>query len=257
MPPDASTSERRQSFGAIAQDYDRFRPGPPADVVASLLRPDGHDVLELGAGTGALTRLLVEQVAHVRAIEPDARMRAVLAAQVPTAEVVAGQAEDIPAPDASFDTVIAASAWHWVDPVRAVPEVARVLRPGGWFSLLWNGPDRSIDWMRSLWAGGADLNEGDAQALDAVRRDRHNVILRPDDPFSEPERWVSRWTKPMSKDELVGLAGTYSAVIVMDDGERNEYLAAVRRFLDTDPTLASLDVIDVPMRCRCWRAIRL
>ena len=163
---------------------------------------------------------------------------------------------DIPAPDASFDTVIAASAWHWVDPERAVPEVARVLRPGGWFSLLWNGPDRSIDWMRSLWAGRT-LSEEDAQAHDAERRGRHNVILRPNDPFSEPEAWVTTWTKPMSKDDLVGLAGTYSAVIVMDEGERNEYLAAVRRFLDTDAYLAPLDVIDVPMRCRCWRAIRL
>ena len=106
----------------------------------------GHagDVLELGAGTGALTRQLVGRVAHVRAVEPDPRMRAVLADRVPRAEVVAGCAEEIPADAATYDTVIAASSWHWVDEQRALPEVARVLRPAGLFSLAWSGPDRSV-----------------------------------------------------------------------------------------------------------------
>jgi SAM-dependent methyltransferase len=257
MRQDGSTSARRQSFGGIASDYDRFRPGPPDDVVASLLPPGAEDVLELGAGTGALTRQLVGRVDHVTALEPDDRMRAVLTDRVPSAEVVAGQAEQIPAPDASFDAVIAASVWHWVDEERAVPEVARVLRPGGLFSLLWNGPDRSIDWMRSLWAGGVDLDEEEARTMDDHRRERHTVTLRPGASFSEPERWVTRWTQPMTKDDLVGLAGTYSQVIVMDEVERNDYLGAVRRFLDTNAQLASLDVIVVPMRCRCWRATRL
>src|SRR5271154_6006219 len=172
MEQDEQTRVRSKSFGAIADDYDRYRPGPPEEAVTWLLPPGATDVLEVGAGTGAMTRRLVEQVSHVRAVEPDDRMRAVLAQTVPQAEVVAGSAEEIPAADSSFDAVFVASAWHWVDEERAVPEVARVLRPGGWLSLVWSGPDRSVDWMRSLWAGGIELTEQERADLDARRRGR-------------------------------------------------------------------------------------
>ena len=74
---------------------------------------------------------------------------------------MAGTAEQIPADAASRDVVIAQSAWHWVDEARAVPEVARVLRPGGRLSLVWSGPDRTVDWMRSLWAGGVVFSPED------------------------------------------------------------------------------------------------
>jgi SAM-dependent methyltransferase len=256
MSPDEFIAVRRQSFGQIAEDYDRFRPGPPDEAVDTLLPPGATDVLEIGAGTGALTRKLVSRVAHVTAVEPDARMRAVLAAQVPGADVRAGQAEELPAADASVDVVIAASAWHWVDEARAVPEVARVLRPGGWLSLLWNGPDRSVDWMGTLWAGGTPLSEEESAALDKVRRDGRAVNLGPDNAFEEPQRSVIRWTKPMTKEELVGLAGTYSAIIVMEPTARREFLDGVTRFLHSDPDLAPREVIEVPMRCLCWRATR-
>jgi SAM-dependent methyltransferase len=250
---DELTSTLRQSFGTIADDYDRFRPQPPDDAVDSLIPPGARDALEIGAGTGALTRKLISRVAHVRAVEPDARMRAVLASRVPEAEIVAGQAEEIPADDASFDVVMAASAWHWVDETLALPEVARVLRPGGWLSLLWSGPDRNIEWMRTLWAGGTPLSPEQSAALDARRRDRHVVNLGPDSPFGQPERWLTNWTQPMTKGELVGLAGTYSAVITMGEEDRQDYLDAMTRFLDTHEELGSMDVIDVPMRCLCWR----
>jgi ubiquinone/menaquinone biosynthesis C-methylase UbiE len=128
---DAGTEVLAQSFGAIARDYDRFRPGPPQEAVQWLVPSGTVDVLEIGAGTGALTRRLVERARHVRAVEPDARMRAVLRARTPDAEVVAGRGEEIPAEDRSFDVVIGASSWHWVDEELALPEVARVLRPGG------------------------------------------------------------------------------------------------------------------------------
>src|SRR3984957_4528308 len=154
MRQDENTAILSRSFGAVADDYDRLRSGPSPEALDWLLPRGADDVLEIGPGTGILTRLLVERVGHVTAVEPDERMRAVLAASDPRIEVLAGQAEEIPAGSSSVDVVIAQSAWHWVDESRAIPEVARVLRPGGRLSLVWTGPDRSVDWMRSLWAGG-------------------------------------------------------------------------------------------------------
>ena len=89
---------RRLSFGSVATDYDRYRPGPPPQALDWLIPPDAQAVLDLAAGTGAVTRELVGRAARIVAVEPDERMRAVLAARCPAAEVLAGRGEDIPLP---------------------------------------------------------------------------------------------------------------------------------------------------------------
>jgi SAM-dependent methyltransferase len=252
VQPHEHTEARRQSFGAIAEDYARFRPGPPAEAVEWLLPPAAEDVLEIGSGTGALTTLLTGYVRHVLAVEPDARMRAVLHERVGDAEVVAGRAEKLPADDASFDVVIGSSMWHWVDEELALAEVARVLRPGGTLALLWSGTDRSVDWMRSLWSGGL-LTPEQIERADADRRDRHTVHLGSSSPFLDPEVRVIRWSQAMTTEELVGLAGTYSEIITMDASDRQDYLVAIARFIETQPVPRRDGAVDVPMRCRCWR----
>jgi SAM-dependent methyltransferase len=253
---DEDTALRRRSFGAVAGEYDRLRSGPPPEALDWLLPSEATDALEIGAGTGLLTRLLTARVGHVTAVEPDDRMRAVLSASAPSVDVRAGQAEDLPAESSAYDVVFAASAWHWVDEERAVPEVARVLRPGGRLALVWSGPDRSVDWMRSLWAGGVVFDPEDRESVDHVRRRRHivNVEVGGASPFGPPETKLFHWTKPMTREDLVALAATYSIVITMDDAARGEHLAAMRRFLDAQEFLAGEDVIDVPMRAYCWRA---
>lgn len=258
---DETTAVLSRAFGEVAEEYDRLRPRPSEDALGFLVPADADRVLEIGAGTGILTRLLVERVPHVTAVEPDDRMRGVLAsgeAGRAGAEIKAGAAEAIPAEDSSFDVVIAQSAWHWVDEVRAIPEVARVLRPGGRLALVWSGPDRSVDWMRALWAGATELTAEQQADVDARRRRRHvvKVDAAGPSPFGELETKLFRWNSPMSKTDLVGLATTYSAVITMDDAARRRHLDAMRRFLETDPMFANGDTVEVPMRSYCWRALK-
>ncbi|HWD55941.1 MAG TPA: class I SAM-dependent methyltransferase [Acidimicrobiales bacterium] len=256
MRQDELTAALRGSFGAVAGEYDRLRSGPPPEALDWLLPEGATDVLEIGAGTGILTRLLAERVSHVLAVEPDERMRSVLSASAPGVDVRAGRAEELPVESATFDVVIAASAWHWVDEGRAVPEVARVLRHRGRLALVWSGPDRSVDWMRSLWAGGIVFNPEHQDNLDQRRRRRHlvNVEAGGPSPFGLPETSLFRWTKPTTREDLVALSATYSAVITMDDETRAQHLDSMRRFLDAQSFLAGRDVIDVPMRAYCWRA---
>ncbi len=245
----------RRAFGAVAGEYDRLRSGPPPEALDWMLPPHAADALEIGAGTGILTRLLVERVGHVTAVEPDERMRAVLSTTTPGADVRDGAGEELLVESSSYDVVIAASAWHWVDEARAVPEVARVLRPDGTFALVWSGPDRSVDWMRSLWAGGIVFSPEEREAVDQRRRGRHVVNLDAGgpSPFHDPQTALFRWTKPMTREDLVALSTTYSVVITMDDAARERHLGAMRRFLDDQEFLAGRDVIDVPMRAYCWR----
>jgi SAM-dependent methyltransferase len=108
--------------------------------------PAGATVLDLGAGTGKLTRLLVRRYARVIAVEPLDGMRAILEKVVPRAESLSGTAEQIPLAEASVDAVFAAQAFHWFATDEALKEIARVLRPGGVFCLVWNSPDESRPW---------------------------------------------------------------------------------------------------------------
>jgi SAM-dependent methyltransferase len=246
---------RALSFGAIAEDYDRFRPGPPLDAVEWLVPQPCRTAVDIGAGTGALTRVLAPRVGHVVAIEPDRRMGAVLAARVPHADVVTGTAEALPLTDGSVETVVGSSMWHWVDEARAATEAARVLRPGGVLGLLWSGPDRSQGWLADLFArGGRGLTRRAED--DAKRRVRHEVRLPADALFAAPETRTLQWSLPVTREQLIGLAGTYSGVIVLPDAERMRLHDRLVDVVREHPALAGRQQIELPMRCICWRAIR-
>jgi SAM-dependent methyltransferase len=205
--------------------------------------------LDVGAGTGALTRKLVERVARVVALEPDPRMLAVLTRGSPTAVAIVASAEDLPLSDGTMDSVMVSSAWHWMDPVRTVPEMARVLRPGGVLGVVWNGPDRSVEWVADL------LGRPNPQGDDRGRRNRHRVELPADAPFDGLETRLIAWSLAMTGDQMAGLAGTYSSVITLPPDRRAEEIDRARRRLDR---LAAPDdaVVELPMSCRCWRAFR-
>jgi SAM-dependent methyltransferase len=122
------------------EDYERGRPGWPPQVADVAGLPSSATVLDLGAGTGKLTRRLVTRFERVIAVEPADAMRRLLVASCPEAEALSGGAEEIPLADSSVDAVFAAQAFHTFDEKRGVAEIARVLRPGGALVLMWNLP---------------------------------------------------------------------------------------------------------------------
>src|SRR5687767_12877437 len=113
------------------EDYERGRPGWPREVVDGPGLPPTATVLELGAGTGKLTRLLVSRFGRVLAVEPAEPMRRLLVALCPEAEPLAGTAQEVPLAETSVDAVFAAEAFHWFDDARSLAEIQRVLRPRG------------------------------------------------------------------------------------------------------------------------------
>ncbi len=242
------------SFGSIAEDYDGLRPHPPQQAVDWLLPPDCEVAVDVGAGTGLFTRTLVDRAAQVVAVEPDARMRAVLAERSPGVRAVEGTGEAIPLPDHSADAVFVSSAWHWMDPERAVPEIGRVLRDGGRFGLIWTSRDRDVDWVRDL-----DLLPGDnmsaAEAPDRFRRRHENVVLPDPQIFHNVARETFTFARTMGIDDVVAMLGTYSRVIIASPDDRAQRLDNARAILAE--RFPGADTIDVPMQSRCWRADRI
>jgi SAM-dependent methyltransferase len=158
------------AFAEVAEAYERGRPSYPDDAVRWLVGDEACDVVDLGAGTGKLTRVLVAHGHRVVAVEPLDEMRAELEAAVPGARALAGSAEAIPLEDASADVVTSAQAFHWFDHDAALPEIARVLRPGGRIALVWNTRDDRDPWMARLSAiiGNETVEESDVvPVLDA------------------------------------------------------------------------------------------
>jgi SAM-dependent methyltransferase len=247
MPDDThhAAQHRRQasSFGAVAAAYERGRPPYPPEAVDWLLPAGASRVLDLGAGTGKLTRQLRDRGLDVIAVEPSEGMREQLARAVPGVPVHAGSAEKIPLPDHSVDAVLVAQAWHWVDRSRAVPEVARVLVPGGRLGLVWNIRDEREDWVAEL---GRILHDPG----DHHRQDRG--IIGP--PFGPVERCDVEWTHRLSRDELIDLAASRSYVITMPDQERAAVLAGVADLADARLGGNETGELVLPYVTECYRA---
>jgi ubiquinone/menaquinone biosynthesis C-methylase UbiE len=235
--------ERASSFGTVADTYDRARPRTPDQAVDWLVPAGAADALDLAAGTGLLTRRLAARVPQVVAVEPDDRMRAVLAERSPDIEALAGTAEAIPLPDAAVDLVTVSSAWHWFDIDRALAEIARVLRPGGRLGVLWTSRDRDVTWVR-------EMNELIPPRL-GPRTPR--VLEVTGQPFDEVEHATFRTTQPSSVEAMLEQLTTYSGMITATDGERDERLTQARTFLDARFPGGSLDL---PVRSSCWRVTR-
>jgi SAM-dependent methyltransferase len=247
----ASFEERARSFGSIAEHYARFRPPPPREAVDWVLEKRNGDVVDLGAGTGALTSLLLEKAANVIAVEPDAEMRGVLRERIPRVRVVGAVTEALPFGKATFDVATAASSWHWMDPQRAPIEVGRVLRSGGSLGMLWNGADRSIGWVEELLGP----NQTDATSWPAPIH-RHEPEIPEGAPFHDLEFKMFGWTIRLTVEDVVGLLGSYSRVFTLRPEARENLLARVGRFASDRVETTGSPVIDLPMRCACWRVTR-
>jgi SAM-dependent methyltransferase len=244
MARDERLAAQAASFSAAAAAYERGRPSYPPEAIDWLLPPGARRVLDLGAGTGKLTRLLHARGLDVVAVEPSDGMRDQLIRSVPDVAVYGGRAEDIPLADGSVDAVLVAQAWHWVDPDRAVPEVARVLAGGGQLGLLWNVRDEREEWVARL----GRIIHGDHD------QDMRSSAPAVGPPFGPVERLDVGWRSHLSPDALVDLAASRSYIITMAPGERAAVLAGVRHLLGTHPALTGAGEIVLPYVTRCSRA---
>jgi SAM-dependent methyltransferase len=238
-----SQQAQATSFGDAAAAYRRGRPPYPESAVDWLIPGAAKSVLDLGAGTGKLTQLLAARELTVTAVEPLAAMRDELIAAVPSVDVRDGSAEAIPLESKTVDAVVVAQAWHWFDAAKALPEIARVLKPGGTLGLVWNIRDHTVPWVAEL---------------DRVlhRHARQEIDSAPPigTPFRLAERFEVRWEHPLTRAELLDMVASRSYVITMPAKDRGELVHQVTELLDSHLDLRGRKKLTMPYVTRCTRA---
>ncbi|MFF0378353.1 class I SAM-dependent methyltransferase [Actinoplanes missouriensis] len=234
---------RAGSFGTAADAYERGRPPYPGKALDWLLPGGEPRVLDLGAGTGKLSRLVRERGLDVTAVDPSEGMLAELRRVLPDVPALLGSAESIPLPDRSADVVLVAQAWHWVDTARALPEIARVLTPGGRLGLIWNVRDERSDWVRRLGTIIGSAEEG--------REPRMGP------PFGPVETTEFEWAHTIAADALLDMVASRSRIILLPADERAAVLAQVRQLIATHPELLGRASYELPYVTECARATLL
>ncbi len=241
-----AAADRARAFGGVADAYDRARPGYPAPAVRFAVGRDDATVLDLGAGTGKLTRTVAALGYATIAVEPDDAMREVLAASLPSVRALRGSAEAIPVEDSSVDAVLVGQAWHWFDHLRAATELRRIVRPGGCVALLYNTRDERLPWVaRFAAATGERFGTGsEVPQFDGVRGQPG---------FGPVEHRLFEHVERLAPDDLRALASSFSFVALLPEDERGAVLATVgqlaREAVEADGTVA------LPYRLMVARAV--
>ena len=234
------------SFGEVAAAYDRARPTYPAAAATWLAGLDHAHVLELGAGTGKLTAELVAQGHRVLATDPLDAMLRHLVRRLPHTPTAVATAERIPLRARSVDTVIGAQCFHWWDVDRALPEVARVLRPGGHLALTWNLRDERIPWVRRL---GELIGTPDGTEQE---NDPTHALLS-SNLFGFVETTTFRFWQPLDRARLRDLVLSRSNIAIKSEPERERVLRKVDE-LYADYGRGA-DGMLLPYVTHCYRAV--
>ena len=198
-------------------------------------------MLELGAGTGKLTEQLVALGHEVHATDPDPQMLALLEKKLPDVRVSQAPAEDIPSGDASYDVVVCGQAFHWFDVERALPEIARVLKPRGRLSLVWNQRDERIPWVKRLGAiiGTQDQLRHPAEKLAASKL------------FGDVEEASFKFWQVIDRNSIRDLVRSRSNVAVLGEAEQEAKMAEVLSFYDDFGR--GMDGMQLPYAASCFR----
>lgn len=243
-------ARRANSFGAQAFAYAEHRPDYPVAAVRWALEPlSGAPlrVLDLAAGTGKLTGVLVAEGHQVTAVEPNEEMLSELVRRHGGVRALPGSAERIPLPDSTVDAVLVGQAFHWFDPERAMPEIARVLRPGGVLAGLWNSEDHTVGWI-------AEFGEVVRTSVSSVRT---TEVPIPDHPlFTDPVDGTFPHGQRRTAESLVATINTHSHALVISEEERAQLNERMLAFLKANPATANGE-FTFPLVTEAKRLVRI
>ena len=238
---------RRQELAGSFRDggehYQRVRPGYPEESADWLVPTGARDAVDVGAGTGKFTSLLLDRGLSVSAVDPSADMLEQLRLHYPGVPAIQGTAEATGLPAASFDVISVAQAWHWCDPLAASTELSRILRAGGRLGLIWNQLDTSVPWVHRL---SRIMHAGD------VYKPGFRPLLGAE--FKGLESHLTRWQDQLTTLDIMELAKSRSYFLRAGESTRSKVLANLDWYLHDHLGHASGEEVGLPYLTLTWRA---
>lgn len=235
-----------RGFGAAAEAYERSRPDYPSEAIDRLIQElevnRSCRAMDLGAGTGKLTRLLLPTGATLVAVEPVEAMRVAFSTVLPEVRLVGGVAEALPFLDETFDAVVCAQAFHWFDGDRALPAIHRVLKRWGRLGLLWNVRDESVPWVREL----TELIQPYERTAPREKTHEWRRAFSASDLFGRLNQLRFPYAQRLDVDGLVERFASVSFIASLSPEERDDVLERIRSLAETHPDLAGRKVFDLP-----------
>jgi SAM-dependent methyltransferase len=228
-----------ESFGSDADRYDRTRPRYPDALVERIVaaRP-GPEVLDVGCGTGIAARQLQAAGCRVLGVDPDARMADFARRQGLEVEVATFETWD-PA-GRMFDTVTAAQAWHWVDPVAGATRAAQVLRPGGRLAVFWyvfQPPSEVAEAFTAVYRRvlpGTPFASGVMSSLERYSAFFTSAAdgMAQAGAFGEPEQWRFDWERTYTRDEWLDQVPSFGGHSQFPPAQQADLLAGIGAAID-------------------------
>ena len=244
---DPANPDPARSFGGVADSYDRGRPSYPVDAVKWLVGAEPCSVLELGAGTGKLTEVLVGLGHDVFATDPDDAMLDILSGKLPDVRATSGTAEQIPTGDSLYDVVVVGQAFHWFDHAKALAEIGRVLRTDGRLAVVQNERDERIPWVRKLGKLiGKQTGLTEEGGFDPTS------ILDDSGFFSAVEAQTFRHWQVVDRHSIQDLVQSRSNIATLEPEAQEQKRREVLAFYDDYGR--GMDGMQLPYNCRAWRA---
>ncbi|GAA1498658.1 class I SAM-dependent methyltransferase [Paeniglutamicibacter kerguelensis] len=239
----ARRNELATAFRAGGKHYDAVRPSYPAAALDFMVPPRARDAVDVGAGTGIFTAMLLGRGLRVRAVEPSTDMLTVLRTRLPEVIAAEGTGEHTGLEADSADVITYAQAWHWVDPKQASIEAARILRSGGLLSLVWNQLDVSVSWVHRL---ARIMHAGD------VHRPDFQPPLGQEFFAPEPGQWT--WNQELTGEQIIELAKSRSYYLRASAATRSRVESNLSWYLYDHLGHEEDTPITVPYLTHAWRA---
>ncbi len=237
-----------KGYQTAGDSYDKGRPEYPAEAIRFLTEElgiaPGKSLLDLGAGTGKFTQLIVSSGAEILAIEPVEGMRKKFSELLPQIKIIEGSAEKIPRPDHSVDAVVVAQAFHWFDGEKALPELYRVLKTAGKLGLIWNARDESVDWVSKL----TDIIDPHEKGAPRYKYGVWKKAFKKTSLFSSLSEKNFKYVQKGSPDMIVDRVASISFISALPPKTKAKVLNEVRELLANHAMTKNRREIELPYR---------
>ncbi len=230
----------KTAFNEVSAEYNTARPGYPPKVIDTILKyaklPKNAKILEIGCGTGQATKFFAERGYRITAVDISANIVAIAQknlARFKNVKFIVNSFEDAALTQNSFDIIIAAQSFHWIEPARGFAKINQLLKPGGVLALFWN----LTEYNKTTWLAKIKKLFA-AYSPHFTNNQRHRTTT--DDlttlgGLTHTKQYQFYWQEPYTKEKYLELSKTWSWAVALGKNKQSKLFAEVKKIIKNIP----------------------